>query len=133
MSHTFEDVHGTPVLFCSADGDPVRDERAATDLIGDAISHGAAWVSVPVERLEDDFFRLRSGVAGGIVQKFANYRIGLAVVGDIGRHLSTGAALTDFVRECNRGRQLWFVQDVVELRERLESLAAVWPTEPAGR
>ncbi|MFE0098621.1 DUF4180 domain-containing protein, partial [Streptomyces sp. NPDC059015] len=29
-------------------------------------------------------------------------------------------ALRDFVRECNRGRQTWFVADGGELRERLK-------------
>lgn len=104
---------------CGADGEPVRGEREATDLLGNAFHHGAAWVAVPVERLTDDFFRLRTRVAGDIVQKFVNYRIGLAVLGDVSHHVARSTALRDFVRESNRGGQLWFLADLAELRARL--------------
>ncbi|MGW6917301.1 DUF4180 domain-containing protein [Kitasatospora sp. NPDC054939] len=114
-----EDVHGVNVLFLTADGEPVRDERGALDLIGDAGYHGAQWVAVPVARFGEDFFRLRTRVAGDIVQKFANYRLGLAVVGDISRYTQTGTALREFVDESNRGSQLWFVADADALRSRI--------------
>ncbi|MFJ5117379.1 DUF4180 domain-containing protein [Kitasatospora sp. NPDC088548] len=107
------------VLWLPADGPPLRDERDATDVIGDAFGQGATWVVVPVARLEDDFFRLSTRIAGGIVQKFANYRLGLAVVGDISRHTAASGALRDFVRESNGGRQLWFVSDTAEFDRRL--------------
>ncbi|MEU1424184.1 DUF4180 domain-containing protein [Kitasatospora sp. NPDC005751] len=107
------------VLRLPADGPPVRDERDATDLIGDAFAAGAAWVVVPVERFEEDFFRLSTRIAGGIVQKFATYRLGLAVVGDISRHTDGSGPLRDFVRESNRGGQLWFLADEAEFDARL--------------
>ncbi|MEV0530639.1 DUF4180 domain-containing protein [Kitasatospora sp. NPDC050463] len=109
------------VLRLAADGPPVRGERDATDLIGDAFAVGAAWVVVPVERFEDDFFRLSTRVAGGIVQKFATYRIGLAVVGDISRHTADSGPLRDFVRESNRGGQLWFLADEAAFEARFDA------------
>ncbi|MFF6776660.1 DUF4180 domain-containing protein [Streptomyces sp. NPDC012637] len=114
-----QDFHGTPVFLCPAEGPLLLGEREALDVIGEGSYAGAAWVAVPVERFSDDFFRLRTRVAGDIVQKFANYRLGLAVVGDISRHLEHGSALRDFVRESNRGTQLWFVPDTAALAERL--------------
>jgi hypothetical protein len=110
------DVH---VLMCAADGEPIGGEAAALDLIGNASYQGAQWVVLPAERLGDDFFRLSTRVAGDIVQKFAQYRVRLAVVGDISRHTETSTALRDFVRECNRGRQTWFLPDLEEFRARL--------------
>jgi hypothetical protein len=80
---------------------------------------GAQWVVIPADRFGEGFVRLRTRVAGDFVQKFVNYRLGMAVVGDISRHTESGSALRDFVRECNRGRQTWFLADVGELRERL--------------
>ena len=53
------------------------------------------------------------------MQKFANYGLRLAVVGDIAEPLGASAALRDFVRESNRGRQVWFVADGDELAQRL--------------
>jgi hypothetical protein len=119
MADALEDFGGTLVYVGGADGDPVRGEADALDLIGNAYHQGAAWVAVPAERLGGDFFRLGTRVAGEIAQKFANYRMGLAVVGDIRAHVEQSNALRDFVRECNRGRQLWFVADTAELRKRL--------------
>ncbi|MGW4897162.1 DUF4180 domain-containing protein [Kitasatospora sp. NPDC004240] len=124
MTHTLESIHGTAVFRYCADGEPVRDERSATDLLGEAMYSGATWLVLPADRLEDDFFRLSTRIAGGIVQKFANYRVGLAIVGDISRHTAASGALRDFVRESNRGRQLWFVADEVELRDRFAGASA---------
>ncbi|MCN9244315.1 DUF4180 domain-containing protein [Streptomyces sp. RY43-2] len=116
---TLEKIHDIPVLICAAEGEPICGERDATDLIGNAGYQGAAWVAVPADRFDEMFFQLRTRVAGDIVQKFVQYRMGLAVVGDISRHTEASSALRDFVRECNRGRQTWFVADLDELHARL--------------
>jgi len=112
-------LHGVQVLECAPDGEKLKSERDAIDLIGEAGRHGAILVVIPVERLDDDFFRLRTGIAGAIVQKFVTYRLRLAIVGDISWHVSESAALRDFVRETNRGAQVWFVASREELGQRL--------------
>ncbi|MDQ0688135.1 hypothetical protein QF032_007176 [Streptomyces achromogenes] len=119
MTGTLLTLHGTRVLRCAPDGPPLDGERAALDLIGDAFGQDAQLVAVPAERVGEDFFRLRSGVAGEVVQKFVNYRIRLAVVGDVSRQLAESSALRDFVREANRGSQLWFLADDGALDDRL--------------
>ncbi|GGT17133.1 DUF4180 domain-containing protein [Streptomyces purpureus] len=119
MADTLQHLAGTPVLVCSPDGTPLRTEQDALDLIGEGFYQGAGWVAVPADRLPEDFFRLRTRLAGDIVQKFVNYRMGLAVIGDISRHTESGTALRDFVRESNRGTQLWFLPDLDALRTRL--------------
>ena len=113
------ELGGVPVLVVPAGGEVVAGERQALDLLGDASYRGASWVALPVERLDAEFFRLRSGVAGAVVQKFAQYRTGLAVVGDVAWAVAASDALRDFVRESNRGLQLWFVADLPELADRL--------------
>ncbi|MGI5489051.1 DUF4180 domain-containing protein [Microtetraspora malaysiensis] len=119
MTDTLRDFDGTAVLMCAANGDPLREERDAIDVIGEAMYLGAAWVAVPVERLHDDFFRLRTRVAGDFLQKFVNYRLGVAVVGDVSPYTEASTALRDFVRESNRGTHVWFVPDTEALRLRL--------------
>lgn len=74
---------------------------------------------VPVERLGADFFSLRTGLAGVVAQKFANYRLRLVIVGDVSAHVAASEAFGDFVRETNRGSQLWFVADQHALEEKL--------------
>ncbi|QQP97527.1 DUF4180 domain-containing protein [Lysobacter enzymogenes] len=100
------------VLLCAAEGAPIADARAATDLIGAASFAGATVLALPVARLDVSFFRLASGLAGEIAQKAVNYRLRLAVVGDIQAHLRRSAPLRDWVRECGEGRAVMFVDDL---------------------
>ena len=76
---------------------------------------------IPVERLSADFFRLRSGFAGGFIQKLVNYRRRLAVVGDVSAWIAESKAFKDFVYEANKGRDVWFVADLNELEAKLAS------------
>lgn len=107
-----------------ADGPPIGSTADAMGLLYADGADEATWIAVPVARLDPAFFDLRSGLAGEVVQTFANYRVGLALVGDVSEHVEGSRALGDFVRESNRGRQLWFVTDEAELRARLGHIAS---------
>lgn len=69
------------------------------------------------EAVAPDFFVLSSRLAGEILQKFANYRIKLAIVGDYSGY--TSKPLKDFIYESNRGRDFFFVETVDEAIDRL--------------
>ncbi|MFI2433451.1 DUF4180 domain-containing protein [Streptomyces sp. NPDC018693] len=112
-------LHAVRVLRCAPDGPPLDSERAALDLIGDAFGHEAEVVAVPVDRVGEEFFRLSSGVAGAVMQKFVMYRVRLAVVGDVTEYVERSTALRDFVRETNAGDHIWFLPDHDELAARL--------------
>jgi len=116
MSPAFYNLHGIRVLACEADGPKL--DRDAIALIGEALGQGAKLVLIPAERLEDDFFRLRTGVAGAFLQKFVTYGVKVAIVGDISRHMQASSALRDFVAESNRGGYVWFAETVEELQSR---------------
>jgi hypothetical protein len=111
--------NGVRVATAAADGPPICDEASALDVIGDAFADRADVVAVPAARLCADFFRLRTGVAGAVVQKFVNYRLRLVVVGDVAVHGPTSGPLDDWMREANRSCELWFVADDAELARRL--------------
>jgi hypothetical protein len=114
-------LNGVNVLHCASDGPPLDGERAALDLIGDAMGRDAQVVAVPAERMADEFFQLRSGVAGAVMQKFVNYHVRLAVVGDVSHHLAASTALRDFVHETNQGGHIWFLADFDALEEKLRA------------
>ena len=115
-------LHGQPVWLCAAEGLPLADEQAALDVIGAALGTDASWVAVPVDRLTDDFFVLRSGLAGAIVQKFANYRLRFVVIGDVSAQVAASTALRDFVNEANRGRRLWLLPSLDDFAARLNPM-----------
>lgn len=121
---TLQTINDVSVLMCEAEGEVIAGEREALDCIGDAGYQGARWAVIPAARFDDAFFRLSTRVAGAIIQKFVQYRVGLVVLGDISRHTEASSALRDFVRECNRGTQTWFLADEAELRARLAGPAA---------
>ncbi|GAA4562493.1 DUF4180 domain-containing protein [Planotetraspora kaengkrachanensis] len=124
MPDTLRHLGGVPVLVCEPEGPVLRGEREALDLIGEAFGVGAEWVAVPASRLGEDFFRLRTRVAGDVIQKFVNYRLGLAVLGDVTSHTNESPALRDFVYESNRGAQTWFLLDAESLADRLARTTA---------
>src|SRR5262252_4158767 len=99
---------GVRVLACDPEGPVIDSPQRAADLIGEAAFSGASVIAVPVSRLGPTFFQLRTGLAGEIAQKAVNYRLKLAVIGDISEHLATSNPLRDWVREANSGREIWF-------------------------
>ncbi|GGK93179.1 DUF4180 domain-containing protein [Mangrovihabitans endophyticus] len=114
--------HGVPVLVCDAHGPLVAGPQDALDLIG--ATTGADIVALPAERLDDSFFALHTRVAGEIMQKFVNYHVRLAIIGDISAHVAASNALRDLIRESNRGRHVWFLANFDELDARLAGTSA---------
>ena len=100
-------------LVLPEEGPPVT-PGVARDVIGDAFSHGATTVVIPVERLDPAFFDLRTGVAGDVVQAFATYRLRLIVVGPLPPLATTSSSFAAFVAEANRGTQTRFVDRLDE-------------------
>ncbi|ATQ41871.1 DUF4180 domain-containing protein [Caulobacter mirabilis] len=120
MAGAIETLGELRVLVLDRDGPILATERDGTDLIGDAMGEDARWLAIPVERLSEDFLKLSTGLAGTILQKAVNYRINVAIVGDVSAKTAASKPLNDFVGESNRGRHVWFVRDLDELRARLD-------------
>jgi hypothetical protein len=109
MPFTVEQLDDHRVAFCPADGPLLRTGRDATDVIGEARSLDASTVVVPIARLDPDFFRLRTQLAGEFVQKFVNYGVRLVILGDTSEFAAQSTALHDFIYESNQGHSVWFL------------------------
>ncbi|HZQ17935.1 MAG TPA: DUF4180 domain-containing protein [Terriglobales bacterium] len=121
MSRSTYEIYGLPVYECSSDGPLLRSDRDANDLISAAREHQAGLLIIPLERLSEDFFQLKAGIAGTIIQKFVTYGVRVAIIGDISKQVQSSSSLRDFVYEANRGKHAWFVENRSELEERLRS------------
>ena len=119
MSARSYELHGVRILECEPDETRLRSYNDAVDLIGKAFENRATLIVIPVECLDDDFFRLQTRIAGELIQKFVQYQRRLAIVGDISRHLAESSALRAFVYESNRGNEVWFLASLDELNQRL--------------
>ncbi|MFF0309828.1 DUF4180 domain-containing protein [Streptosporangium sp. NPDC004379] len=121
MPDVIQERAGTTVLVCDPDGPPVATTQDALDLVGAAFL-GAQVVAVPASRLDERFFSLGTRFAGEVLQKFVNYRLRLAVIGDISRHLASSSALRALVHESNLGDHVWFLPDLDALDARLAAV-----------
>ena len=79
-------------------------------LLGDLYYQGFDKIILHEENIVPEFFDLKTKLAGEVLQKFVQYRMPLAVVGDFSKYASK--SLRDFIYECNQGRQVNFVQEL---------------------
>ena len=119
MPGPFLELNGNRIFAVPADGPRLRTSSDAVDLMSAASEYRANFIVIPVERLDEEFFNLRTCIAGEMAQKFAMYGRRVAIVGDISPKINSSKSLAAFVIESNRGRDLWFVNNLQELADRL--------------
>lgn len=78
-----------------------------TDLIGNIYYQGFDKVILYEKNITPQFFDLSTKIAGEILQKFSNYRIGLAIVGNFENYQSK--SIKDFIFESNKLGKINFV------------------------
>lgn len=89
-------------LYVGPEGQSIQTERDGLDLIALCSENGVDRLLIHSSRLPDDFFRLATGLAGAILQKFSQYNVKAAVLLEGGR---IRGKFEDFLLESNRGRQ----------------------------
>lgn len=67
----------------------------------------------------EDFFKLSTGIAGEILQKFINYNLKFTIIGDFSNY--TSKPLKDFIYESNNGNHILFVGTEEEAINRFTS------------
>lgn len=114
--------NGRTVAIISAQDSQIIDGQSALDAVMSA-SYSADTQLIAIEKtaLADDFFDLKTGIAGDILQKFINYHITAAVFGDFSSYQSE--ALKALMRESNRGKDFFFCETKEEALEKLLSLS----------
>ena len=102
--------NGFSIAIINIDEIIITDKQSALDLIA-TVSHIDSCQSLIInkEAIIDDFFDLSSGIAGEVLQKFVNYSIRMAIIGDFSEY--TSKALKDFIYECNQGNHIFFITD----------------------
>ncbi|MET3896941.1 hypothetical protein ABIB57_000865 [Devosia sp. UYZn731] len=104
-------INGLRALELDATGPRLGSERDATDILSEAFSNDASVIVLPVGRLDPDFLRLRSGLAGAFIQKLKNYHCRLVILGDVNAAVAASTALGDFVYETNKAGHHLFAAD----------------------
>ncbi|MEC0246546.1 DUF4180 domain-containing protein [Paenibacillus chitinolyticus] len=97
------------VAIISSENVVINSVNDALDLMADVhYNHGCDKVLLRKEQLTEDFFELRTKLAGDILQKYTNYSMKIAIVGEFGEYNSK--SLNDFIYECNQGDKVFFKQ-----------------------
>ncbi len=100
----------------------IRNAQDALELLMNGNYLGTRKILLKEENLQPDFFDLKTGLAGDILQKFSNYDGYVAIVGDYAKY--TSKSLKDFIYESNKQGRINFVStkaDGIEiLRQRIE-------------
>jgi hypothetical protein len=96
----------------------IRNAEDAIELINMPGSEECNKFIIYEQNLAKEFFILGSGVAGDILQKFSNYRLRLAVVGDFSKYKSKN--LNDFFRESNKTGNILFVNSIEEALQKFK-------------
>lgn len=100
----------TPIAEIRAETLLLQQEDDAITVMEELFPSGSKKVILHQQNLSPDFFELRTRLAGLVLQKFVNYGIQVAVVGDFSN--LTSDALKAFIYESNRGKHVFFVDSV---------------------
>src|SRR5690606_33009623 len=117
MDMEFRAIGETAITEVIAGGIVINSAEDGVDLIGNVYYRGFDKVILYQENVSPDFFDLKTGMAGEILQKFSNYRVRLAIVGDFSGY--TSKSLRDFIHESNKGKLVDFLFSKEEAINRL--------------
>lgn len=90
----------------------IKDIEDTLDLLGNIYYQGFDKIIIHEKNLTADFFNLENGIAGEFLQKFSNYRIRLAIVGDFSKFTKT--SIKAFIYESNNASKINFVSSFAE-------------------
>lgn len=107
------------VALVTGEGIIINSVQDALDIIANIGYEDVNKLAMLEENITPDFFKLSTGIAGEILQKFTNYRVSVAIVGEFEKYASK--SLRDFIYECNKGNRTLFLKDIEEAIERLHN------------
>ena len=91
--------------------------QETVELLINCAYQGAEKIIIHADQLMPDFFDLKTGIAGEILQKVSTYQLRLAIVGNFSHY--TSKSLQDFIFESNKVGRVSFVASVEEAVARL--------------
>ena len=105
-------INNTKIAEIITDDIVLKTTEDGLDLLGNLYYQGFDKIIIKEKNITPDFFVLKNGIAGEILQKFSQYRMPLAIVGDFSKF--TSKSIADFIYESNKGKQISFVASVEE-------------------
>lgn len=112
------EVGGNTIALINGSEILVKDVQSALDLMATVrYETDSDRMVIDKSLISENFFDLKTRLAGEILQKFANYQVKIAIIGDFSKYESQ--SLKDFIRECNRGSHVFFLSTEQQALEKL--------------
>lgn len=105
-------IDNTNIAELTSDDTLISKDEDGLELLANLYYQGFDRIIIYERNITPDFFDLKNGMAGEILQKFSTYRVRLAIVGDFSKFKSK--SLNDFMYESNKGRHISFVSSITE-------------------
>lgn len=97
----------------------INSAQDGLDLLGNIYYQDFDKVVLYEKNITQEFFDLKTKIAGDILQKFSNYRVRLAIIGDFDKYESK--SFKDFIFESNKTGHVQFVNTLEEALEKLSN------------
>jgi hypothetical protein len=96
-SHTVNNVNIAEII---SEEVIINHAEDGLDLLGNLYYQGFDKIIIHEQNITPAFFDLKNGIAGEILQKFSNYRVSLAIIGDFSPYQSK--SIKDFFTKAIR-------------------------------
>ena len=121
MEITKRSVNGVHIAVIQSKNKLITDVQSALDLMA-TVRYEADCDRIMIRKsaISEEFFDLKTRLAGDILEKFVNYHIKIAIIGDFSAY--TSKSLKDFIYECNKGRHIFFLPNEEEAIKKLSTV-----------
>jgi hypothetical protein len=111
------EINGAKIAQIISDEILIHKTQDALDIMGEAGSKDCYKIVIHEKNIISDFFDLKKGIAGDILQKFSTYNVQLAIIGDFSKYRSN--SLNDFIFESNKYGRISFVEKMDQALSKL--------------
>ncbi|MCM3172031.1 DUF4180 domain-containing protein [Paenibacillus sp. MER 99-2] len=113
------DVNGLQIAYVTSREKLIIDVQSAIDLMATVrYQVDSNLIILNKSEVSDEFFDLKTRLAGEVLQKFVSYQTKLAIIGDFSTY--TSKSLKDFIYESNNGTDIFFLTDEEQAVEKLK-------------
>lgn len=112
MKTQIHNINNTKIAELISDDLLIKEIQDGLDLLVNVYYQDMDRMIIHEKNITPHFFDLKTGMAGEILQKFSNYKMKLAIVGDLSKYQSK--SLNDFIFESNKNGNINFVDSLEE-------------------
>lgn len=117
MEIKIHQINGINIAIITSNKIIIKETQDALDIMANSSYQGSTKIVLYENNIIPDFFDLKTGIAGDLLQKFSTYDFQLAIVGDFSKYSSK--SLKDFIYESNKLGRINFVSSLEDAKEKL--------------